>query len=330
MEDQQQSNAVCSCELDSENSDTAASACPEGTCYVSAGTKDAATLVQDESWAATPEPVVDPPSDSAPNDASAHHLHQGSDDANLTASDSVEVDTRTLPESSSSAKSSPIRLASSPPLSSPKKTESAEIEAANCSSSKSDMDNDDGVESVEDGDNCSSSVTEVREGVVESVDVPQVSNAEAEGDDDNEEDEEEIICRLGEETSSMHSAIEELSSPSPARSKISESSEKSQGFEAPSPTKAGEDSDSVVTPESHEEFAPVVPPQNLPGSPVSADETTVPNVLSLSTVSDSVPSDSGVSGVTPTTEDVSTPGDTDTGMYENKMSLKCLQYFLFF
>lgn len=334
MEDQQQTPAGCSCELDSENSDTPAGTCPEGTCYgdSSTETKDAGThpiaCQGDISWAGTPEPTGDIPSDSVPSELNVSHSQQGSDkiDQPPTNESVANDESRTFPdsppipfESRSSAKSSPIRLPSSP-VSSPKKTESSETEAVNCSSSKSDMDKEGSVvESIGDSVNCSSPVTDGREEMVDSPETiaSKVSNTEVE-EDNAEEDEEEVICRLGEETSSMHSAIEELSSPSPTHSKTGESPVKSQElFDNVSPVKTEEDSDFAVTPESHEEFVATTQTENAsePLDSTLTDDTSVPNALSISTVSDSVPSDSGVSGVTSTTEDVSTRGDTDAGEY---------------
>ncbi|XP_052124935.1 neurobeachin isoform X3 [Frankliniella occidentalis] len=341
IEDQQQSTPVCSCELDSENSDTPAGNCPEGTCYavVSAESKEAGTLAsscqEEASWSATPEPVADIPSDSVLIDSQTPHVEEVCDQADkFTTSES---DPRTLCESqpspvkSNSVKSSPIRLASTPSPNSPEKTESSETEATNCSSSTivKDMDIKDGemgTQCTEESIICSSPGKESLKEVANdsTVSSPEVSKPEVELENDNgddEEDEEEIICRLGEETSSMHSATEELSSPSPSHNKVSESPEKSKPLDIRSLVKAEEDSDSIVTPESHEEFSPVTPPHATSETLVSTDETSVPNVLSLSTVSDSVPSDSGVSVVTPTTEDVSTPGDTDTASEARRLDL---------
>ncbi|KAK3927685.1 Neurobeachin [Frankliniella fusca] len=340
IEDQQQTTPVCSCELDSENSDTAAGNCTEGTCYAVASveSKDDGTLAsscqEEASWSATPEPTVDMPTDSLPNDAQTPLSEKVCDSSDELVTS--ESNTRTLSEAQpspakrTSVKSSPVRLASTPLPCSPKKTESSETEATNCSSSTiiKDKDKEDGVveiQSTEESVICSSSVEESLIEMTEdsSISSPKVSKTEVEqeNDNDDEEDEEEIICRLGEETSSMHSAIEELSSPSPSHSKISESRLESKTLDTRSPTKAEEDSDSIVTPESHEEFVPVTAPHAVSETFISSIESSVPNALSLSTVSDSVPSDSGVSGVTPTTEDVSTPGDTDTASEARRLDL---------
>lgn len=324
LEDPQQPTPVCSCELDSENSDTAAGTCQDGTCYDvdSTDPKDPVALTSlcqdDVSWSATPEPVVDTAVDSAADPVSSdpHQLHQDSDETNEAEVDkNVSTDLRNSSDChqdtvNSCPESSPVQQESSSIPCSPEKTETSNTEATNCSISENKDREGVSAESTADSNNCSSTVAGMDEREV----IPDACVVKEPEDEDNEEDVDEIICRLGEETSSMHSATEELSNSSPAHNKIIEPTEKLQTFEEVPLSKAEEDSDSIVTPESHEEFVPVTPTQIKSDVLVNSESMSVPNALSLSTVSDSVPSDSGVSGVTPT-EDVSTPGDTDTGEY---------------